>query len=90
MRRAELRIALPDLVFMLCMQMNMLGLACLEAAGHEDGHDCQASQAHPQGPRVQLPCGALVSCARSGQVGQRAICGVAYGRGVGDVVRVNL
>ena len=64
----------------------------LEAPRHEDCHDGQAAQAHPEGPGVQLPGRALVGRARCGQIGQRGISSarVTHRCGVGDVVGVDL
>ncbi len=64
----------------------------LKAARHENSHDGQAAQAHPEGPRVELPCGALVGGAGYRQVGQRGICRarITHRCGVGDVVWIDL
>ena len=65
----------------------------LEVPGHQNGHDGQAAQAHPQRARVELPARALVGRARRAQVGNGgaiSVVAVADRRCVGDVVGVEL
>lgn len=67
------------------------GGAHLEVTGHEDAHYCKAAEAHPDGPAVELPGGALVVSACRGQIRQRCISlGGAHTRCVCYEVRVHL